>query len=197
MPTMTSNAEVAWVRFFSASRRGQEPLLIRCAGSGGIEDPGALRSEGLQQAADQFPAASALHRGHADNRLRFAILQPPAANRRDQPLEIGTRRGLFAGELAGRDRVARLAEGHDFAFEVPGGKPFRHVFRQGTAERAHAFEPDRPAIAAVRSGREEEQLSAALAPKRDDLRQTIGRGMVGLVNEKGLAGEIRRAGPRA
>jgi hypothetical protein len=144
----------------------------------------------LHQAADQFPTASALHRRHADNRPGFAILPPPAANRRHQPLEIGTRRCLFAGELASRDRVAQLTEGHDFAFEVPGGKPFRHVFRQGATERAHAFEPDRTTIAAVWSGREEELLSAALTPQLDDLRQTIGRGMVGLVNEKGLVGEV-------
>ena len=52
---------------------------------------------------------------------------------------------LFTGELAGGDRVARLSEGDDFAFEVPGREPFRHVFRQGTAEGAHALEPDRPA----------------------------------------------------
>src|SRR5207253_10061358 len=69
-------------------------------------------------------------------------------------------------------------------------KPFRHVFRQGAAERAHAFEPDRPTVSPVRRGREEEQLPAALAPKRHDLRQAIGRGMVGLVNEKCLAGEV-------
>ena len=123
--------------------------------------------------------------------MGFAVLQPPTANRRNQPVEIGTGRGLFAGELAGGDCVARLAERHDFAFEVPGGKPFCHVFRQGTAKRAHAFEPDRTAIAAVGSGREEKQLSAAFAPKRDDLRQTISRGMVGLVDKKGLAGEVR------
>jgi hypothetical protein len=33
-------------------------------------------------------------------------------------------------------------------------------------------------------------LPAALAPERHDLRQAIGRGMVGLVNEKCLAGKI-------
>src|SRR5437870_659808 len=69
---------------------------------------------------DQFPAAAALHRTHADNGLRFAILQPSAANRCNQALEIGTRLGLFAGKLTGRDRVARLTEGHNFAFEVSG-----------------------------------------------------------------------------
>src|SRR5437899_4692632 len=52
------------------------------------------------------------------------------------------------------------------------------------------FETYRPSDAPVRRGREEEQLPAALAPERHDLRQAIGRGMVGLVNEKGLAGEI-------
>jgi len=172
-------------------QRGQKPLLIRSGGSGSIEYPGSVRSEGLQQAGDQLATLAALHRGHADNGLWFAILQPPPANRRNQPLEIGIRRGLFAGELAGRDRVGRLTEGHDFAFDVSGGKAFRHVFSQRTAERAHAFEPDRPPVAPVRRGREEEQLPAALAPERHDLRKAVGRGMVGLVNEKSLAGEIR------
>ena len=95
------------------------------------------------------------------------------------------RRGFFAGELGGGDGVARLAEGDDFAFQVPGGKAFCHVLGQGTAEGAHAIELDRPAVAAVGRGREEEQLSAALAPERDDLRQAVGRGVVGLVDEQG------------
>ncbi len=73
---------------------------------------------------------------------------------------------------------------------MPRGKPFGHVFRQGTAERAHAFEPDRPTIAAVGRGREEEQSAAAFAPERDDLRQPVGRGVMSLVNEQGLAGEV-------
>src|SRR5262249_47905569 len=75
---------------------------------------------------------------------------------------------------------------------VPGGKPFRHVFRQGAAERAHAVEPDRTPIAAVRSRREEEQLATALLPQRDQRRQAVGRGVVRLVEEQGLTGEIRR-----
>src|ERR1700678_4528239 len=138
----------------------QEPLLVRRAGSGGIEYPGALRRERLHQAADQFAASSALHRRHPDNHLWFAVLRPAPANRRNQAVEIGTRRRLLAGELSSRDRVSRLTEGHDFALEVRAGKSLRHVFRQGPAEGAHAFEPDRTAIVAVWSGREEEQLSA-------------------------------------
>ncbi len=142
----------------------QEPLLVRGGGPGGVEDPGAPRREGLRQAAHQFAALAALHRRHADDGLGLAVFRPPAANRGYQSVEIGTRRRLFAGELGGRDRVARLTEGHDFAFEVPRGKPFRHVFREGATERFHVFEFDRSVIAAVRRRREEEQLSAALAP---------------------------------
>ena len=110
------------------------------AGPGGIEDPRAFRCECLHHAAYQVAAAAALHWGNADNRLRFAIFAPPAANRRDQPLDIGLRRSLLAGELCRRDRVPRLTESDNLAFEVLGGKPLGHVFRQGAAERLHPFE---------------------------------------------------------
>ena len=108
----------------------------------------------------------------------------------DQPVEVGRRRGVFAGELAGRDRVARVAQGHDLAVEMAGGEPFGHVLGQRPAEQAHPVESDGTAVAAVRRGREEEELAAALAPDRDDLRQAVGRGMVGLVDEQGLAGKV-------
>src|ERR1022692_2151913 len=61
---------------------------------------------------------------------------------------------------------------------------------QGAAEGAHPIEPDRTAVAAVGRGREEVQLAAAFMPERDKLRQAIGRGMVGFVNEQCLAGKI-------
>ena len=61
------------------------------------------------------------------------------------------------------------------------------------SERRSVFIPlklDGSAIATVRRGREKVELSAAFAPERDDLRQTIRGSMVGFVNEKRLAGEI-------
>ena len=73
---------------------------------------------------------------------------------------------------------------------MPGRKSLGHVFRQRATERAHAFEPHWPAIAAVWRGREEEQPPAAFAPERDDFRQAIGRRMMRFVNEQSLAGEI-------
>ena len=45
-------------------------------------------------------------------------------------------------------------------------------------------------IAAIGGRGEEEELAAALAPERDDLRQAVGGGVVGFVDEQGLAGEI-------
>ena len=93
MPTITSNADVAIGVALFGFEGGQEPLLVRGAGAGGVENAGAFGSEGLHQAADQFAALAALHRRHADDGLRFAVLQPAAANRRDQPVEIGSSAG--------------------------------------------------------------------------------------------------------
>ena len=82
---------------------------------------------------------------------------------------LTARRSFVSGELPSRDHVARLAKRNDFTFKLLGGKSFGHMLRQRTAERAHAFEFDRPAIAAVRRGREEKQLAAPLSPDGDDL----------------------------
>jgi hypothetical protein len=67
-----------------------------------------------------------------------------------------------------------------------------HVFRQRAAKDFHALKPDGPAVAAIRSGREEKQLAAALAPKRDQFRESVGGSMVGFVDEQGFAGKIAR-----
>src|SRR5438128_663710 len=99
--TRSTKLETATLRLFPAG------LVVK---QGGLVGRSLARSTATPQAGNQRAALAALHRGHADNGLRFAILQPPAANRHDQSLKIRARRRLFAGELAGRDRVARLAE---------------------------------------------------------------------------------------
>ena len=135
MPTITSNVDVAiGLRLVSASRAARN----RCLSAAPV--PVASRTRALCEARacvkrrTSSPLRAALHRRHAHDRLGFAVLAPAPANRGDQPVEIRSRRGLLAGELGGRDRVARLAEGHDFAVEMPGSESFGHVFRQGTAE---------------------------------------------------------------
>ena len=83
--------------------------------------------------------------------------------------------------------VALLAEGDDLAFQVPGGESLVHVLGERPAIAAHAVDGHGSAVATVRCGREEVKLSAPLLPQFDDLRKTIGRGVMGFIDEQGFA----------
>src|SRR5262249_37222041 len=123
----------------------------------------------VDQPGDQT-AAAATHRRYARDRLRPAVVRPAATHGRNQFVEVGSRRGFFAGELTGSDPVASVAKGDDLTFEMPRGESFRHVLGQRTAVQPHAVQRDGTTIAAVGCRREEIELPAALPPKRDDLR---------------------------
>lgn len=157
----------------------------------GVEYAGAVSGKGVDQSGDKAPAA-ATHRRHPHDRLGPAVFHPAATHRGDQFVEVGRGRRLFAGELAGRDPVATVAQGDDLAFQVPRGEPLRHVLGQRTAVQPHAVQRDGTAIATVGRRREEIELAAALAPQGDDLRQAIGGGVVRFVEEQGVARKVVR-----
>src|SRR5581483_722985 len=109
--------------------RVQEASLVVRAGSRGVENTGTLRGESVNQSSDQTAGAAA-HRRHTHNRLGLAIVYPAITYRRNQFVEVGSRRCFFAGELSGSDAVAAVSKGDDLAFQVPRGESFAHFLGQ-------------------------------------------------------------------